>query len=113
LDIIITGGTPMNEDRIIGTAKNAGGKLEEGAGRLTGDVKSQVQGKAQQVAGDVQEMYGQVKDKAADAAQAVREGAVEAEDYLRHTIESRPYTTAAIALAVGFMIGRMGRREHW
>jgi uncharacterized protein YjbJ (UPF0337 family) len=109
LDIIITGGTPMNEDRIIGTAKNAGGKLEEGAGRLTGDVK----GKAQQVAGDVQEMYGQVKDKAADAAQAVREGAVEAEDYLRHTIESRPYTTAAIALAVGFMIGRMGRREHW
>jgi uncharacterized protein YjbJ (UPF0337 family) len=30
----------MNADRMEGTAKNMGGKLEEGFGRGTGDVKS-------------------------------------------------------------------------
>jgi uncharacterized protein YjbJ (UPF0337 family) len=34
----------MNEDRIAGTARNLGGKLEEGVGRVTGDIKEQVQG---------------------------------------------------------------------
>ena len=36
----------MNEDRVIGNAKNVGGRVEEGFGRAAGDVKSQVQGKA-------------------------------------------------------------------
>ena len=31
----------MNEDRIAGTARNLGGKLEEGVGRVTGDIKEQ------------------------------------------------------------------------
>lgn len=59
-------------------------------------------------------MYGQAKDTATNtnAAQAVREGASEAEDYLRKTIEQRPYTAAAIALGVGFLIGRFGRHNY-
>jgi uncharacterized protein YjbJ (UPF0337 family) len=36
----------MNGDRMEGTAKNMGGKLEEGFGRATGDVKSQVEGRS-------------------------------------------------------------------
>src|SRR2546430_12442182 len=37
--------TPLlNEDRVIGNAKNVGGRVEEGFGRAAGDVKSQVQG---------------------------------------------------------------------
>jgi len=32
--------TLMNEDRVIGNAKNVGGRVEEGLGRATGDVKS-------------------------------------------------------------------------
>jgi uncharacterized protein YjbJ (UPF0337 family) len=63
----------MNEDRIAGTAKNIGGKVEEGLGRVTGDLKTQVEGAAQQIAGSAQDLYGQAKDRAADAAQAVRE----------------------------------------
>jgi len=39
-----------------------------------------------------------------------RESAGEAGDFLRTTIEERPYTTAAIALGIGFLIGRFGRR---
>jgi uncharacterized protein YjbJ (UPF0337 family) len=112
LEIITTGGIPMNEDRAYGTAKNLGGKAEEGFGRLTGDIKSQVQGAAKQAEGTFQDLYGQAKDTATNATQAVRESASDAEDYLRKTIEERPYTTAAIALGLGFLIGRFAHRDY-
>ena len=35
----------MDEDRISGTARNVGGKIEEGVGRLTGDARTEIQGK--------------------------------------------------------------------
>jgi uncharacterized protein YjbJ (UPF0337 family) len=82
----------MNEDRLSGTAKSVGGQVEEGVGRATGDVKTQLQGKARQFEGTLQ-----------DAGS-------EAGDFLRTAIEERPYTTAAIALGIGFLIGRFGRR---
>jgi uncharacterized protein YjbJ (UPF0337 family) len=102
----------MNEDRIYGTAKNLGGKAEEGFGRVTGDVKSQVQGAAKQAEGAMQDLYGQAKDAATGAMEAMRENASEAGDFIRDTIERRPYTAAAVALAVGFLVGRFGRREY-
>jgi hypothetical protein len=36
---------------------------------------------------------------------------MDAEDIVRQTIEKRPYTTAFVALCVGWLIGRMGRRD--
>jgi uncharacterized protein YjbJ (UPF0337 family) len=48
----------MNEDRVIGNAKNVGGQVEEGFGRATGDVKSQLQGKAKQMEGAVRPSCG-------------------------------------------------------
>jgi uncharacterized protein YjbJ (UPF0337 family) len=101
----------MNEDRFAGTARNLGGKAQEGVGRLTGDTKTQVEGVINQAAGAAQDLYGQAKDTAADAGRAVRRGAVDAEDFLRHTIESRPYTATLVALCAGWLIGRMGRRD--
>jgi len=88
----------MNEDRVIGNAKNVGGRVEEGLGQATADVKSQLQGKAKQVEGAAQDVYGQVKESASDAVEAIRESASGAEDFLRTTIEDRPYTAAAVAL---------------
>jgi uncharacterized protein YjbJ (UPF0337 family) len=101
----------MNEDRVMGTARNLGGKVQEGVGRVTGDTKSQVEGVMNQAAGAAQDLYGQAKDTASDAAQAVRQGAVDAEDYIRQTIEKRPYTVAFAAFCVGWLLGRMGRRD--
>jgi len=101
----------MNGDRVAGTARNLGGKAQEGVGRLTGDTKTQGEGALNQAAGAAQDLYGQAKDTASDAAQAVRRGAVDAEDFLRHTIESRPYTATFVALCAGWLIGRMGRRD--
>jgi uncharacterized protein YjbJ (UPF0337 family) len=80
----------MNEDRLTGNAKNFGGQVEEGFGRATGDVKTQLQGKAKQAEGALQDVYGQAKEAAATAADAIRETAGEADDFLRTTIEQRP-----------------------
>jgi ElaB/YqjD/DUF883 family membrane-anchored ribosome-binding protein len=60
----------------------------------------------------LQEVYGQAKETAADAAEAIREAGSEAGDFLRTTIEERPYTTAAIALGIGYLIGRFGHRPY-
>src|SRR5215470_5765684 len=59
--------------------------------RATDDVKSQLQGKAKQVEGAAQDVYGQVKETASDAVEAIRESTSGAEDFLRTTIEERPY----------------------
>lgn len=100
----------MNEDRVMGTARNIAGKAQEGLGRATGDAKTQVEGVVNQATGVARDLYGQAKDAASDATDAVRQGASNAEDYIRQTIEQRPYTTAMVALCLGWFIGRMGRQ---
>jgi uncharacterized protein YjbJ (UPF0337 family) len=99
----------MSDDRISGTAKNLGGKLQEGYGSLTGDTATEARGKLRQAEGTAQDLYGQAKDALADAARAAQDGAAEARDVIRDVVEERPYTVALAALAVGFLIGRMGR----
>jgi uncharacterized protein YjbJ (UPF0337 family) len=92
----------MDEDRLYGTARNLGGKVEEGIGRTTDDVKTQLQGKLDQAAGAAQDLYGQ-------AADAARDTAVSFDKWLRTTIETQPYTTAIVALGIGWLLGRMHR----
>ena len=102
----------MNEDRIVGTARNLGGKAQEGLGRVTGDVKMQAEGVINQAAGTAQDLYGQAKENVSEAAEVVRQGAMDAEGYIRHTIEKRPYTAVLVALCVGWLMGRIGRRDY-
>jgi len=99
----------MNADRMEGTARSMGGKLEEGFGRATGDVKSQVEGTVQQAVGAAQDLYGQAREAAGDAAAAVRRQAGSFEQTIRENVETRPYTAVAIALALGWFVGRLGR----
>jgi uncharacterized protein YjbJ (UPF0337 family) len=86
-----------------------GGKLEEGFGRATGDVKTQVEGTMKQAAGAAQDLYGQARDTAGQATAAVRRQAGSLEETIRENVETRPYTAVAIALALGWFIGRLGR----
>jgi uncharacterized protein YjbJ (UPF0337 family) len=102
----------MNEDRVVGTARNLAGKAQEGFGRVTGDAKTQAEGVIDRATGAAQDLYGQARDSASDAAEVVRQGAKSAEDYIRHTIEQRPYTATFAALCIGWLIGRMGRRDY-
>jgi len=99
----------MDENRVAGTVRNVGGKAEEGFGRVTGDSKTQAEGLVNQAAGAAQNLYGQARDSAADAAGAARDTAAALEQWLRRTIETQPYTTAIIAVGIGWLLGRMHR----
>jgi uncharacterized protein YjbJ (UPF0337 family) len=88
----------MDENRVTGTAKNIGGKVEEGLGRIAGDAQTELKGQAKQVAGAAEDLYGQAKDAAAGFT-----------DIVQRTIEEQPYTAVAIAVAVGWLLGRTHR----
>ena len=51
-----------DNDRVEGAAKNIGGKIKEGVGKVTGDEKLKAEGRAEQVEGKVQNTVGGVKD---------------------------------------------------
>jgi uncharacterized protein YjbJ (UPF0337 family) len=86
----------MDENRLEGTARNLRGKIEEGFGRATGDVDTQRRGVADQVTGAAQDAYGQ----AADATRNL-------DQWVRNMIETQPYTSALVALGIGWLLGRV------
>jgi len=57
----------MDKDRIEGSLEQAKGKIKEVAGKLTGDSKTEAEGKAQQGAGKVQNAIGGLKDSVREA----------------------------------------------
>jgi uncharacterized protein YjbJ (UPF0337 family) len=99
----------MTDDRIAGTAKNIGGKVQEAYGETTGNASAQARGKLRQAEGNAQDLYGQAKETVADAARIAQGTAEDAADVVREFVEKRPYTTAFAMLAMGYLIGRMGR----
>jgi uncharacterized protein YjbJ (UPF0337 family) len=92
----------MDENRVEGSARNLGGKVQEGFGKVTGDARTQAEGLANQAAGPAQDLYGQ-------AAETARETASGFEKALRHTIETQPYTSALVAVGIGWLLGRLHR----
>ncbi|GJE02683.1 CsbD family protein [Methylobacterium isbiliense] len=52
----------MDKDRVEGSATNIGGKIKEGAGKMTGDEKLKSEGIADQVKGSIQNAVGSIKD---------------------------------------------------
>lgn len=70
----------MDTDRIIGGAKEIGGKAQQAAGDLVGDQETNAKGVANQVAGAAQNVYGQAKDTVRDAVDQAREAAPELVD---------------------------------
>ena len=101
----------MNENRVAGTTRNLGGKVQEGYGRVAGDAKSEAEGVLNQAVGGAQDLYGRAQDSAIDAAQQVKKGALIVEDRIRDFIEERPYTAAFTALCIGWAIARFRRRD--
>jgi uncharacterized protein YjbJ (UPF0337 family) len=54
----------MNQDTLRGIGKKIKGALQDLKGDLTGNPADHLRGKANKVAGDVQESYGNLKDQA-------------------------------------------------
>jgi uncharacterized protein YjbJ (UPF0337 family) len=57
----------MNKDQIKGTAKHAAGKVQEEAGKVTGNRSQEAKGIGKQASGSIQKGYGDAKQKAKDA----------------------------------------------
>lgn len=58
----------IDDDRTEGSAKQLGGEMKEGAGKLFGDSKMKHEGQADQAEGKLQNAWGSVKDEARDAS---------------------------------------------
>lgn len=56
----------MDKDRVEGIGKQMKGAVKEGAGKLTGDTRTEAEGKADKAEGKVQNAVGGVKDAARD-----------------------------------------------
>ena len=120
----------MDKDRIAGAAKDFAGKAEGAVGSLTGDAKTQAEGRAREAAGTVQNLYGQAKDAVSDATDAAVNYAKDAygnpADTLRdgqkavaQTVQENPLGSLLIAGGIGFalalMMSRPARRppQRW
>lgn len=51
----------MNRDQVKGTAKDVAGKVQQTAGKLTGNKTQQLKGVAKRVAGETQKGVGDVE----------------------------------------------------
>jgi len=72
-------------DRVQGTARDFGGRVQETVGNLAGDTKTQAQGLYNQAAGQAQQTAGQMGD----------------------IIKSQPLVSALVALGIGYVLGRL------
>jgi ElaB/YqjD/DUF883 family membrane-anchored ribosome-binding protein len=82
-------------------------------GRAFGEAKKNAAGVAGDAADAAQEVYEQAADSASQvfdsASKAARKTAGSFERALKNTIENQPYTAVAIALGIGWLLGRMHR----
>ena len=109
----------MSEDRIEGGVKQGVGRVQDALGGVTGDDKTQAQGKVNEASGSVQNAYGQVKDKAQDVAGQVRGAAGQAGERaqdllgtLEGFVRDQPLQALAGGVAVGVVLGLLLRGER-
>ncbi len=72
-------------DRVEGTAREFGGRIQEAAGDLTGDAKTQAQGMYNQASGQAQQAAAQFSD----------------------VVKAQPIVASLVALAIGYILGRL------
>lgn len=83
----------MDENRVVGAAKNITGKAEEAVGAATGDRETEGRGQIRQAVGQAQNLYGNAVDTA------------------RTYAGQQPFTALLIAGGIGMAIGMLlGRR---
>jgi uncharacterized protein YjbJ (UPF0337 family) len=72
-------------DRVEGTAREFGGRVQEAVGNVTGDSKTQAQGLYNQASGQAQQAAAQFSD----------------------VVKAQPIVASLIALAIGYVLGRL------
>ncbi|OAF12195.1 hypothetical protein AYJ54_06790 [Bradyrhizobium centrolobii] len=111
----------MDNDRIVGSAKEFAGRAEGAIGEMTGDAKTQAAAKAREAAGTVQNLYGQAKDAARDAGAAAADYAKDAYESggetfrdgtqaLARKVRDNPLGALLIAGGIGFALALLMSR---
>jgi ElaB/YqjD/DUF883 family membrane-anchored ribosome-binding protein len=81
--------------------------------RAIGDAKKNAAGVTGEISDAAKDLYDQASDSASQVAnatsRAARKSAASFEKALRDTIENQPYTAVAIAICLGWLLGRMHR----
>lgn len=112
----------MDKDRIAGSAKDFAGKVEGAVGDMTGNAKTQAEGRAREAAGTVQNLYGQAKDAARDATEAAVDYAKDAYENsgetirdgktaVAKTVRENPLGALLVAGGIGFALALMMTRQ--
>jgi ElaB/YqjD/DUF883 family membrane-anchored ribosome-binding protein len=87
--------------------------LKSDFNRVFGDAKQNAADAADEVSSAARDVYEQTRDSANQAANAAARAASDSagsfEQAVRNTIENQPYTAVAIALGLGWLLGRMHR----
>ena len=86
----------MTDDRIEGAVRKGAGHVQDAIGGLTGDGRTQAEGKFNQAAGSVQDLVGQARGKASDLYEEV-------ESYAKE----QPLAALAVTLGLGVVVGLM------
>ena len=76
----------VDTDRITGTAKELGGKVQGAVGDLTGSKRDAVEGRAREAQGTAENLYGQAKDAVRDGVDQVADTARELGGKVRDTV---------------------------
>jgi uncharacterized protein YjbJ (UPF0337 family) len=72
-------------DRVEGTVREFGGRVQEAVGNVAGDSKTQAEGLYNQAAGQAQQAASQITD----------------------VVKAQPVVAAVVALGLGYLIGRL------
>jgi ElaB/YqjD/DUF883 family membrane-anchored ribosome-binding protein len=105
--------TRANVRGVVADAQDRGREAVQAVGEVKDNMSRAIDKSLKERPYTLQDLYGQAREAAVNTAQAVRESAEGADDFVRTTIEQRPYTAAAIALGVGFLIGRFAHRHNY
>jgi uncharacterized protein YjbJ (UPF0337 family) len=84
----------MDENRIEGAVKEGVGRVQDAFGGGFGDEGLQARGKLNEAAGGLQNVYGQIVDRAKDVL-----------DDAADMIERQPYAAAGAAALLGLLAG--------
>jgi uncharacterized protein YjbJ (UPF0337 family) len=99
----------MNDDQIDGTLSDAKGKVKDAVGGLTGDAKTQGEGKIDQVTGQAQKAFGDAKDTVSDAAGKASDTMSDAASRATETLRETAETVKAKAGEVGSKVYEAGQ----
>ena len=116
----------VDTDRIVGSAKELGGKVQGAVGDAVGSDQASLEGRYREAQGKAQDVYGQAKDTLRDVADNVGDYASDAYDrlsdrggaYVRDGgravsghVEENPLLALLVAGAVGYGLALLLHRR--